>query len=563
MRGTSYVAISLCAILGGSVLAPDSATAGSISGHVYVDATTQPLAGANVNVEDPSVCVFGGCASVGSTISAADGSYVVSDLPAKTLRATAYYDWNGPSYSAEAPVYFDGSSDLAPFDLYMTPAASISGRVTRASDGTGVANVNIYQCIPNDTGVSNLLATTDASGNYAATQLDAGDYILCVTGTSPFQGQFYSGRAVSPPSQNNQAYDTISLTTGQTFSNADFILTEGGHIRGALTDRYSGLPIANQTVYFSAYDTLATTYPWLSFAATTDALGHYEIAGLPNSQVYLGAYEDSPSYALSVYGCSPDPCAFANATPLLAAAGTTLDNIDMSLFPDWVITGHVSVRSNGQPGTGQPVVGATVNAFGDLFIGPGIFASTTTDANGDYALVGVPINSFVEVSNASVGGVSLISQDYNNRNCDHGWCATASADLLTRNPYNVTPDIDFQLDAGATLSGLITNAADGSAAVAMVEFYSAEAGSTAYAYSHADGSYTSPALTPGTYYIYALRSDAAYPIVSDCEIYGGIPCDTYITNVTSGTPVTIVGTQSQTGFNIALLTESIFSNGFE
>jgi len=550
--------ISLCAILSGSVLAPVSALAGSIAGHVYVNGTTQPLAGATVDVEDPDNCFpFGGCNSVGLTTSAPDGSYLVSNVPDKTLTAVAYYDWGGPSYFAMAAVSVDGSGDPTLLDLYMTPAASITGRVTRAADGAGVPNVDIYQCEPNDTAVTNLLATTDASGNYAATQLAAGDYILCVTGASPFQNQFYSGHAIPPPSQGNQAYDTISLTATQTF-NADFVLTEGGHIRGVLTDRFTGLPIANRGIDFGAYDTNYTTYPWFSFRANTDAQGHYEIAGLPDWAIYLGAFAYSPSYALSVFGCSPDPCGFSNATPLLAAAGTTLDNIDMSLFPDWVITGHVSQRSGG-----QPVIGATVRAFGNFFTGPGIVSSTTTDANGDYALVGVFINSFVEVSNASAGGVPLISQDYNNRNCEHGWCATASADLLTSNPYNVTSNIDFQLDAGATFSGRITNSANGNGLVATVAFYSAEAGSNAYAGSDPDGTFTSPALTPGTYYVYAWRYDDAYPAALDCEIYGGIPCDGSFTNITAGTPVTIVGTQSQSGIDITLPTESVFSNGFE
>ena len=561
MRGTlRFAAIALCAVSSGSVLISSAFASGSVGGYVYLDGTTQALPGATVDIQDPSTCVFGGCATVGSTTSAADGSYLVSGLPAHQLQAVAYYNWGGPSYFGESPMSIsvtDGAT--TPLNLYMTRAASINGRVTRATDGTGIANVNIYTCIPNQTGVTGLVATTDASGNYAATQLTAGDYILCVTGTSPFQDQFYSGHAVSPPSKNIQAHDTITLAAGQAFTNANFVLTEGGHIRGVLTDRYTGLPLTNQTVYFSAYDPAATAYPWFSFAATTDALGNYEIAGLPDWQVYLGAYAYSPSYALSVYGCTPDPCSFLNATPLLASAGTTLDAIDFSLFPDWVITGHVSQRSNS-----QPVVGATVNAFGNFFIGPGIISSTTTDANGDYALVGVSMNSFVEVSGASAGGVALISQDYNNHNCLYGHCATTSADLLPSYPYNVTPNIDFQLDAGATLSGRITKKSDGSGVIAFVYFYSIDDGfTTTGVASHADGNYTSPALTPGTYYIYAERNDDAFPTVRDCEIYRGIACNGDLSNITSGTLITIVGTQSQSGIDIALEAETIFSNGFE
>jgi Carboxypeptidase regulatory-like domain len=191
----------------------------------------------------------------------------------------------------------------------MTPGASIGGTVTRASDGAALANAEVTLA-PSDALTFFVYGTTDTSGNYSFTQLAPGTYAVRTMGSAPYQDEYYAGHKLAPPSLGDQAFDPINVTAGQAVTNVNFSAVEGGRIRGVLTDRFTGLPIANQNeISFGAYDISGSgNGPWIYFPlGATDAHGNFEITGTPDAPFTLGAYALSPSYSLSVYGCSPIP----------------------------------------------------------------------------------------------------------------------------------------------------------------------------------------------------------------------------------------------------------------
>jgi Carboxypeptidase regulatory-like domain len=121
-----------------------------------------------------------------------------------------------------------------------------SGRVTRASDGTGIQGATISSSSGN--------AVTDASGNYILFNLPAGSVLLTASATG-----------------FNSRSQTVNITAGQT-TTANFALasvTPTGAINGRITSALNGAALAGATVSYSRGST------------TSDANGNYSFKSVP------------------------------------------------------------------------------------------------------------------------------------------------------------------------------------------------------------------------------------------------------------------------------------------
>ena len=440
-----------------------------------------------------------------------------------------------------------------------TLSASISGTVRRTSDNAGIANVEVdlfhasYYDVYVDTTV------TDGSGNYVFQQLQAGDYNVQTNGATPYADQFYAGHPLVPPSQGNPIADAISVGDGQSVGAIDFNLTPGGSVTGILTDRFTGLPIANAAnMEFFVYDAGApsSNSVWLYRYVSTDADGRYQIDGLPDAAIYLGAgaFNYGLYYAESIYGCALDPCDLSTtaATTLNVQAGTT-QTADFSLFPGWVITGTVVRRSDG-----LPIANALVTSFVNMIWGPGTTGTARTDANGHYALTGgLGSVDYVKVTEAHLSGNAYISQLYNDHDCQQGSCAVAG-DPVNPTEYQVLPGVDFQLDLGASIAGQVVRQDAGTGIPAGIRLYAADGSLSDTFSSYADGTFETSGLQPGTYY---LAADPGPASGYDCLIYSGASCTSDV--AATGQPIVIAGTQNVGGIVIAVPNDTVFSDSFE
>jgi Carboxypeptidase regulatory-like domain len=553
--GKLHVA-ALAIILCGTGATTASAT-GSVQGFVFAQNTNQALAGVAISVDSNCIGFDDGyCFSNSVAISAGDGSFTESGVVA----GNAYVSASFASPSQYLPIHrqqvivSDGSATQVA--LHMQLGAVITGMVTRAMDGAPVVDVPIH--LENLNGNGSVFETTsDAYGIYTFAPLPAGSYSASTVGAPPYQGQFYAGHPVTPPSQNNQGLDPITVNPGETAAGKNFSLVEGGHIRGKLTDRYTGLSIASvDSFYFNIYDAgNPNNGQWLTLGTSTDAQGNYELTGLPNAPIYLATGYQGP-YLASVFGCTPDPCDFANATALSAPAGTILNNIDISIFPGAVVSGTVSRRSDG-----APVPNATVTGYFNLNLGGLAEAATTqTDAQGRYTMTGCILCRYVEVSNAFVGGSAYIGQDYNDHNCQQGKCATLSGNSVMPPQYTAMSGIDFHLDPGAVITGQVVRSDIGTGLHAYVDLYASDGSFSSALSTDPNGQFVTAALQPGTYYL------AAFPDFAsgyDCQIYSGVLCGQGIDVTLVGQPIVIAGTQDVTGILIELPNDTLFGNGFE
>jgi len=171
-----------------------------------------------------------------------------------------------------------------------------------------------------------------------------------------------------------------------------------------------------------------------------------------------------------------------------------IEGIDFGLTPGAKITGVVRDAE-----TQLPIAGVDLNAYS--VESGNEFAWTSTDADGRYALRGVPAGPAV---------VQVYSDSY----------------VDTRTRIEVAApgqdlSLNFALSRGATISGRITDADTGLPIVMVrVKASNVNDDQRAYGYSDADGYYTVKGVAPGTYRISARAQRRGYiQQYHDGEIY--------------------------------------------
>ncbi len=545
----------IAALLLMSFAALAHASAG-IFGTISSASTGQPLPGATVSASSGCLLGLGVCSAYGSTVSDQDGRFNIQGLDFGNGWITASFQ---PGEANYAPVQIDfvlNDGEQRQQDLQLELGGTIEGTIRLASDQSTLSAIPLT-LLSGDLSYNVSGTSTDASGHYAIQQLRAGSYALRTDHAIPYQDRFYAGHSLTPPSQGPQLLDVITLTPGQTVT-ADFALVVGGQVEGVITDRYTGLPIANASqVEFQIYDANDTSaQTWVYEYVNTDAVGGFVLSGLPDAPVHIGAYIFAPYYAPEIVGCSPDPCAdVANGTVFTALAGTH-QTVNFSMFPGAVITGKVTRRSNG-----QPLQGVTVSAYlNSYFVGQLLFATTSTDASGNYVLSGgLSDQVYVSATKGSSGSVRYIDQVYQNHNCVQGNCATVG-DLIDSPSYQVTSKIDFKLDVGATISGRAIRSDTGTGYQAFMMLFADDGSLSTTFVADSDGYFTTDGLQPGTYYLQADGQSLDY----GCVVYPNLPCsdDPRTLNPDAGA-IVVTGLTDVTSLLFVLPSDTIFGSGFD
>ncbi len=316
--------------------------AASLSGYTFNGPLTGVIiTGADVTGQDftatavtPSSFIIGGAVSgavqaevlitlTGTgyrTYTASDGTYVISGLPAGTYYPVASRP--GFTFSTVAAQVMT-TSNVTGVNFTATAVATsltISGAVTLS--GTGLPGVTFL--------VNGVPFTTDASGNYAVTGINSGDYVTLTP--------YAQGYTFTPPSLTLQVYANMS---GQDFT-AAAALTISGQVVAEGTR--GGLPGAQ----ISAGGLLTVT----------DSQGNFLFSGLLANTTYtlsasLAGYTFSPTSQAEVLGTTSVQNVAFTGTPvgdttppvvtiLTPLAGATLTT-DTPLT--WSATDNVGVVS--------------------------------------------------------------------------------------------------------------------------------------------------------------------------------------------------------------------------
>ncbi len=362
-------------------------------------------------------------------------------------------------------------------------AGTIAGRITEQGTGAPIPGIDLdvldeqYQSVTTT-------AQSNASGNYQATGLPAGNYLIRAdpTAAQGYVDQYNAGVFLrsQAPFLNVPSSGTVTV---------NFSLFKGANITGRVAvGSGPGAGSGAAGVDLDLYEAISGEF-LASVNATTNNAGNYTIGSLPPGQ-YIQRADPLPSTFLLVrYYLAGDTR--ATATPITVVGTAPVSGIDFSLPRGGLIRGTVRAA-----GTLQPLAGMDLDLFDDA----GAFqtANATTSATGSYELG--PLLPGTYRVRADPTATSGYVQAYHLNSF-----LVAGATPVVVSVNTITAGVDVQLSRGGTISGAV-RAAGSQTPLADVDLDVFDAASHAMpvdAKSDVLGHYLIGALPPASYFVRA------------------------------------------------------------
>jgi hypothetical protein len=428
-------------------------------------------------------------------------------------------------------------------DFGLDAGGAVSGRVTGADSGLGVPTyVDVYDAA----GGLAALAYVEDDGHYFAGGLLPGSHFAVAEGNGLYLAQLYQGLPCPGGTCDPTAGTPIPAVKNVVTTGIDFALSRGGQIAGQVVDQASGAPVERVDVLVYGNGGSITAY------SPTGSDGRFSTqVGLETGTYFaLADPEERPHLAVLYKGlpCFDRQCDPTGGTPIAVTAGTTTANVDFALPRGGSISGRVR----------DATTGAGVVAGVNLRDARGYnTAWTSTDGNGDYALVGLPAGSyFVQ---------ALPDRPYLGLLFDGLPCYRMTCDPTAGTPVSVslgvaTSGIDFALPRGGTVTGSVLADTTGAPiANADVVIHDSTGVPLADAYTDALGSYAFTGIVPGNAFLRIGDAGVYWP-----EVYDGLACPgpSWCPNVTAGTPVPVALGGSVAGIDFRLSPVSAGASDF-
>jgi Carboxypeptidase regulatory-like domain len=355
--------------------------------------------------------------------------------------------------------------------------ASVSGKVTRKADGTGVAAA-VVSLARAELGASfsqvtvpTIIVSADANGAWEAKGVQPGDYMIAATA----KGFLPSAR------------DKISIASGEQRTGI------GTKVSGTVSDVGGGPVISARVTARSSEFSLKAG---AELVALTGADGKYELS-LPDGRYRLSAGHDD----------------YTSDTEQAEVAGKPLV-VDFTLIPGAVIRGVVVARN-----TRKPVPGAMVQAEGGRGRGRG--TTTFADEEGRFVLRGL-----------SSGAVAITARG-------RGY-ASSSPTTVQVGIGEEAEDVQVLVDGAFSIIGKVVAKTTQAPIVGarLGGFSMTGGGAEALAPTDADGVFEIAGLRPGSYMIFAAAEHTLMEIGKQVEV---VDKDVTGVVIELGTGVTIAG----------------------
>jgi len=386
------------------------------------------------------------------------------------------------------PVSVAVSTDTPNIDFTLDLGGAMSGTVRNADGSVTIGNVSVECRRTIDDQDDWFTTTADANGDYTFSSLPYGDYIVRSpgggrwgAGDDNYIHEWYDNRTTEGEA------DPVTIADGVSPSNIDFTLDSGGSISGRVTFAGDGTPIANLHVQVSDYATGQGVG-----GTNTDAEGNYTLHGLPAGSYRVRACSSCTGLPF-VYEYYDDVQNWQDATPVLVTASNDTPDIDFVLDLGGSISGHVY-----QPDGTTAVEGAGVEVFdyaslSGQWVG---FGGVETEADGSYTFAGLPTGTYA---------LRVVNSGYAQEWYQDTFDAQAATPVPVTAPVD-TADIDFVLNPGGSISGVVRNA-NGSLTLGNVSvecWRTADVGGDSHGgTADADGNYIIEGLPYGDYILRA------------------------------------------------------------
>jgi putative ABC transport system substrate-binding protein len=432
------------------------------------------------------------------TLTKTDGSYVLTDLVTGSYRiqvkaagyGSRYYGKDHDTQITSKVTVIAPNTTFA-INFTLTAGGSISGSVKNGA-GNPISGALVYACAYSGSGCSQV--QTAADGTYVILDLASGSYYMNVRAPG-YASQYYSNVYCS-----NSA-TLVSVTAPNNTPNINFIMSVGGSISGIVRNE-AGNPILGASVQAIRSDCLG-----LANSAQTAADGTYTIPDLASGSYRVEVW--ASGYAFEFYN---DVNCSSAATPVYVTVLNNTPNINFTLALGGSISGVVKNEA------GQSISGSWVSAYKDDLACWAYAIYTASD--GSYTITNLPSSNYTVWANAP----GYVTECYNN-----AYCWDQATPIVVTAPAN-TPNINFSLALGGSISGVVKNEAGNPIAGASVYAYSYSGCWYGSISTGGDGSYTITGLASSTYYVQASATGYI------TEYYNNVYCSNDATLVSVTVP---------------------------
>ena len=303
---------------------PTSQDGGAISGRV-TDAAMAPLAGVRVYALTENFRT-----GVDEAFTDANGNYTITGLPSGAYHVAASRDgygttfYGGFSESLSQLITVSAPDTAGGIDFALEVEGTISGTVNDINgEPIQGATVDAWPV----GGGQGSVATTDASGNYTLGQLSTGSYWVSAYSTA-YAREYYDNVFSMDHS------DAVQATSGTNTPGITFQLeSPSGSITGRVEDE-SGTGLDN--VFVAVFSNRCENF---IMGDWTDTDGNYQIANLPQGDVFLQARADGQNYLQEWYNGGEGTQDCNAAMPFEVTAGTA--TLDWTLASGFTAVGTV------------------------------------------------------------------------------------------------------------------------------------------------------------------------------------------------------------------------------
>lgn len=330
MAAVALVALSFAGAIGTASAAPP--IQGAISGYVYVQGGTTPIADATIYADyypgggvagEPGTSDGNGYYTI---VGLTTGQYVVHAIA--SAYQTEWYN-NVTSEGDAQPVAVTVPNTTTGINFTMQPAGSISGHIYEANGTTPIGGAEVVADYYQTDEWANS-AFSAADGSYTITGLVTGNYhVHAVKGG--FATRWYDNI------DNEDNAKSISVTAPADVPNVDIRLPAAGTISGHVYEQDGTTPIEGAYVVADFWDTDA--YAGEAYSGMD---GSYTIAGLITEDYYV--YASSSGYATEYYNNKAGWSYLMLSDQVHVSAPNDKPGIDFTLDPNatQVITNDAS-----------------------------------------------------------------------------------------------------------------------------------------------------------------------------------------------------------------------------
>jgi carboxypeptidase family protein len=451
-------------------------------------------------------------------------------------------------------IHVTAGATTANINFALTAGASITGTVLNGSNSNSPINGMPVQLF-SSSGSFLSSVNTDASGVYTFSSVSPASYYVRTNTTGGATGQFINmlynsgGNVVCVQcTVTNSGGSLVVVTAGGTTNNINFTLTVGGRIGGTILKS-----INNQPVPAGVNAAIFTSTGAGSGRFAADVNGVYLSSGLPAGTYYVRT-QNTINFIDKLYNNKPctQSCNATGGDPVTVTLNNTTGGIDFSLDLGGSFSGKVTDAV-----TTAGIASASVTLYNS---GGTQLSSLNTDFAGNYTTSGLPVGTYY--ARVQVNNTSYVGQAYNQKPCVLGSCSgtMTSTDPITVTLGATTPNINFPLTVGGRISGTVTDVATGlgipgSGGNVQPKVYTSGGALLGFTAPDSSGNYLTGGLPPGTYY---GRADA---LGYNTRQYNNKPCFQPCTDMTTGTPISVVANATTSGISYALTPNFTYTDG--